>query len=90
MRRRIRFVSEHCDRHRAEHRHGEHLDLNVDFAKHVDVDTAISLPMYEGAGPAPGISAGFTVARVADGVDSDDNSVDWAKTLLDTPGAPAP
>ena len=53
MRRRIRFVSEHCDRHRAEHRHGEHLDLNVDFAKHVDVDiTKQLLVAYDGPMPA--------------------------------------
>jgi hypothetical protein len=42
---------------------------------------------FEGR-PAPDVASGFALARLPDGVDTDDNAADWAAVSPPTPGAP--
>ena len=42
---------------------------------------------YE-ARPAPDVAAGFSLARLPDGVDSDDNAADWTAVSPPSPGVP--
>lgn len=47
---------------------------------------ALTFASYFEGRPAPDVAAGFALARLPDGADSDDNAADWAAVSPPTPG----